>query len=48
VGTSFNICGGKRARVFCEEKGGKESVWNTFCRKCQAAQNAMKLAFRGN
>jgi hypothetical protein len=33
--------------VFWEEKGGKESVRNTFRRKRQAAQNAMKLAFRG-
>jgi hypothetical protein len=47
VCTYINICGGERARVFWEEKGGKESVLNTFCRKRQAAQNAMKLAFKG-
>jgi hypothetical protein len=47
VCTYINICGGERARVFWEEKGGKESVRNTFRRKRQAAQNAMKLAFRG-
>jgi hypothetical protein len=48
VCTYINICGGERARAFFwEEKGGKESVRNTFCRKRQAAQNAMKLAFRG-
>jgi hypothetical protein len=43
----INICGGERARVLWEEKGGKESVRNTFCRKRQAAQKATKLAFRG-
>jgi serine/threonine-protein kinase RIO1 len=47
VCTYINICGGERARVFWEEKGGKESVRNTFRRKQQAAQNATKLAFRG-
>jgi hypothetical protein len=43
----INIYGGERARVFWEEKGGKESVRNTSRRKRQAAQNAMTLAFRG-
>ena len=30
-----------------EGGGGKETVRNTFRRKRQAAQNAMKIAFRG-
>ena len=32
---------------FWEEKGGRETVRNTFQRKRQAAQNAMKIAFKG-
>jgi hypothetical protein len=47
VGAYITICGGEMARVFWEEKEGKESLRITFCRKRQAAQNAMKLAFRG-
>ncbi len=43
----INISGAERASSFWEDKGGKETVWNTFRRKRQAAQNAMKLAFRG-
>ena len=44
----INISGGaERARSFWEDKGGKETVRNTFRRKRQAAQNAMKLVFRG-
>jgi hypothetical protein len=43
----MKICDGERARVFWEEKGGKGSVQNAFHRKRQAAQNAMKLAFKG-
>ena len=47
VCNSLNIAGETRARVFWDEKGGKETVRNTFRRKRQSAQNAMKLAFRG-
>ena len=43
----IHVSGGERARIYWEEKGGKETVRNTFRRKRQAAQNAMKLAFRG-
>ena len=43
----INISGSERARSFWEERGGKETVRKTFRRKRQAAQNAMKLAFRG-
>ena len=43
----IHISGGERAREFWEEKGGRETVRNTFRRKRQAAQNAMKIAFRG-
>jgi hypothetical protein len=45
--TYISIGGGERARVFWEEKGGKESVRNTLRRKRKNAQNAMKLDFRG-
>ena len=48
VCNGINIAGAERARLFWEEKGGKVIVRNTFRRKRQAAQNAMKLAFRGN
>ena len=47
VCNGINIAGVDRARLFWEEKGGKVIVRNTFQRKRQAAQNAMKLAFRG-
>ena len=47
VCNGINIAGVDRARLFWEEKGGKVIVRNTFRRKRQAAQNAMKLAFRG-
>jgi hypothetical protein len=43
----INISGAERARSLCEDKGGKELFRNIFCRKRQAAQNAMKLASRG-
>ena len=47
VCTDINISDEKRAKLFWDERGGKETVRNTFRRKRQAAQNAMKLAFRG-
>jgi hypothetical protein len=47
VCNDITICGGEHAIVPWEEKGGKETIRNTFCRKWQAAQNAMKLMFRG-
>ena len=43
----INISGKERARVYWEENGGKQIVRNTFRKKRQSAQNAMKLAFRG-
>jgi len=43
----IHISGEERARVYWEEKGGKQIVRNTFRKKSQSAQNAMKLAFRG-
>jgi hypothetical protein len=45
--SDINTSNGKRAQIFWDEKGGKETVRNTFRRKRQAAQNAMKIAFRG-
>jgi serine/threonine-protein kinase RIO1 len=47
VCTDINISGGKIARQFWDNKGGKEMVINIFRRKRQASQHAMKLAFRG-
>jgi hypothetical protein len=47
VCTDINISGDERARQFWDEKGGKGTVRNIFRRKRQAAQHAMKLAFRG-
>lgn len=43
----LNISSANRSRMFWDDKGGKEAVRNTFRRKRQAAQCAMKLAFRG-
>ncbi len=46
--TNFiNVSSETRIRQFWEEKGGRETVRNTFRRKRQAAQNAMKIAFKG-
>ena len=47
VCTHIHISGIDRARMYWDEKGGKEMVRNTFRRKRQTASNAMKLAFRG-
>ena len=47
VCTHIHISGVGRARMYWDENGGKETVRNTFRRKRQTAQNAMKLAFRG-
>jgi hypothetical protein len=43
----INICRHERARMFWDERGGKETVRKTFRRKRQTAQNAMKIAFKG-
>jgi serine/threonine-protein kinase RIO1 len=47
VCSDINISDGKKAQLFWDEKGGKETVRSMFRKKRQAAQNAMKLAFRG-
>ena len=47
VCANLHIRGVERAKQYWDEKGGKETVRNTFRRKRQAAQQAMKLAFRG-
>ena len=48
VCSDINISEGRRAhQLLWDEKGGKETVRNSFCRKRQSAQNAMKIAFRG-
>jgi hypothetical protein len=47
VSYELHISGLERQRLFWEEKGGMTTVRNTVCKKRQAAQNAMKLAFRG-
>ena len=43
----INISGNERARKFWNDNGGRETVRMTVCRKRQAAQNAMKIAFKG-
>ncbi len=43
----LHISGLGRQRLFWEEQGGMTTVRNTVRKKRQAAQNAMKLAFRG-
>ena len=47
VANYINITNIGRLRIFWEENGGRETVRNTFRRKRQAAQNAMKIAFKG-
>jgi hypothetical protein len=43
----INLANDTKMRIFWDEKGGRETVRNTFRRKRQTAQNAMKLAFKG-
>ena len=43
----INISNVARIRQFWDECGGRETVRKTFRRKRQAAQNSMKIAFRG-
>ena len=43
----INISGIERARKFWNENGGRETIRMTVRRKRQAAQNAMKIAFKG-
>ena len=47
VCSDINISSGRRAQIFWDEKGGKETVRGTFRRKRQTAQTAMRIAFRG-
>jgi hypothetical protein len=43
----INLANQTRMRIFWDERGGRETVRNTFRRKRQTAQNAMKMAFKG-
>jgi hypothetical protein len=43
----INLSGEDRARLSWEERGGLETIHNTFHRKWQAAQNAMRIVLRG-
>jgi hypothetical protein len=43
----INVSSQSTSRLFWEEHGGREMVRNTFRRKRQATQNAMKIAFKG-
>jgi hypothetical protein len=43
----INLANTTRMRIFWDERGGRETVRNTFRRKRQTAQNAMKMAFKG-
>ena len=47
VAKYIHVSSGERLRMFWEVNGGRETVRNTFRRKRQAAQNAMKIAFKG-
>jgi hypothetical protein len=47
VTKELHINGEERKRQFWEEHGGRSTVRNTVRKKRQTAQNAMKLAFRG-
>jgi hypothetical protein len=46
VARKLNTTSEKRMVIFWNEGGGRETVWNTFCKKRQSAQNGMKLAFK--
>ena len=47
VTSELHISGEERKRQFWEDHGGRSTVRNTVRKKRQTAQNAMKLAFRG-
>jgi len=47
VANYIHVSNVERLRMFWEKNGGRETVRNTFRRKRQAAQNAMKIAFKG-
>ena len=47
IANKLNMTDEKRMIIFWSEGGGRETVRNAFRKKRQAAQNAMKLAFRG-
>ena len=47
VSFELHISGKERQRLFWEDQGGMTTVRETVRKKRQAAQNAMKLAFRG-
>ena len=42
-----NTSNGKLAQMLWDERGGKETARSAFRRKRQVAQNAVKIAFRG-
>jgi hypothetical protein len=47
IAKKLNITDENRMIIFWNKGGGRETVRNAFRKKRQAAQNAMKLAFRG-
>ena len=47
VTMELHISGEERQRQFWQEHGGRTTVRNTIRKKRQAAQNSMKIAFRG-
>ena len=47
VALELHISGAERQRQFWEDHGGRTTVRNTVRKKRQAAQNSMKLAFKG-
>ena len=47
VANYIHVSSVERLQIFWDKHGGTETVRNTFRRKRQAAQNAMKIAFKG-
>ena len=47
VANYIHVSSVERLRIFWDKHGGRETVRNTFRRKRQAAQNAMKIAYKG-
>ena len=47
VTMELHISGEERQRLFWQDHGGRTTVRNTIRKKRQAAQNSMKIAFRG-
>jgi hypothetical protein len=47
VANYIHVSSVERLRIFWDKNGGRETVRNTFRKKREAAQNAIKIAFKG-